>query len=62
MEYKERQPVEAPFVSEFKGAPMCTLPVGDKKIPFSFGSRKAQAIIDNIEFIRTFVHDNPVRD
>jgi len=57
---QEVQPIEKAFVSEYKGNPTCTIPVGDKRLPFSFGARKAQAIVDNIEFIRMFAHDNPV--
>lgn len=44
------------FVGEYKGHPTLTLPLDDKG--FSFGVRKAQAILTYLEDIKRFVEEN----
>jgi len=54
----ESKPVSSDvFIGEYKGHPTITLPIdGDKG--FSFGVRKAQAILTYLEDIKRFVEDN----
>ena len=57
-----RPPVTQPTVGEYKGYPTLTLPLPETGTAaasdFSFGLRKAQAILDNIGDIEQFVAGN----
>lgn len=48
-----------PIIGEYKGSPTITLPLGKgrdgKEFDFSFGLKKAKAIIEHYEAIREFV-------
>ena len=37
---------------------MCAIPVGEAGYSFSFGMSKAEAIVENIDFIEAYVKDN----
>jgi len=59
MAQEHREPVTDPTVSSYKGNPTLTLPMPAtdkaKAWEFSFGVRKARAILDNIAAIENFV-------
>ena len=61
MAREQREPVTDPTVGNYKGNPTLTLPMPatetSKPWEFSFGVRKAQAILDNIAAIEDFVAD-----
>lgn len=47
-----------PEESTFKGAPVLSLPVGPDGNPFSFGLKKAKAILMFLPAIKRFVDDH----
>lgn len=58
---KERRTISEPERGEYKNHSVISLPLidGDNKegIPFTFGMRKAEAIVKYIDEIREFVDD-----
>lgn len=55
--YTRKEPVTEPTVGEYKGYPTITIPLGDDR-DFSFGVKKAQAIVEHIEAIKKFAADS----
>ena len=44
------------IIDSYKGNPIISLPIGNKK--FTFGKTKAKAILENIEEIKKFLENN----
>jgi hypothetical protein len=51
----EMRRIEKPEVGEYKGSPTISIPVGNGGRPFTFGYRKAKAVLTYLEEIRSFV-------
>ena len=49
--------IEVPEISEYKGKPVLSIPIGGG-FAFSFGSKKAEAILEHLDAIKSFVESN----
>jgi len=50
--------IDAPERGEYKGTPTLSIPTGEKGYAFTFGVKKARAIVAHIEAIRAFAQEH----
>lgn len=54
MQNEEKQQLTEPTVSEYQGKPVISLPIEGSNFGFTFGKKKAKAILKYIDEIKKF--------